>query len=138
MVVDIDFWMAWNEQRPWRGMVQEFNRLRRGQIRVTYQTFLGLTSTEFFDELRQMFDDPGRNPIEVTGGDVIWPAAFADNGWVWHPCVNRELFGCPWLTELPGEQCFSCSLTRTRPSDADDRRQGVVDLGRGRWRDLAR
>ena len=39
--------------------------------------------------------------------------------WVWHPCVNRELFGCPWLTERPGEQCFSCSLTRTRPSDAD-------------------
>jgi hypothetical protein len=41
------------------------------------------------------------------------------DGWVWHPCLNRELFGCPWLTERPGEQCFSCSLTRTRPSDAD-------------------
>jgi hypothetical protein len=82
MVVDIAFWIAWNEQRLWRGMVQEFNQLRRGQIRVTYRTFLGLTSTEFFDELRQMFDDPGRNPIEVTGGDVIWPAALVDNGWV--------------------------------------------------------
>ncbi len=41
------------------------------------------------------------------------------DGWVWHPCVNRELFGCPWVTERSGEQCFSCSLTRTRPSDAD-------------------
>ena len=81
-MVDIVFSMAWPDPRPWRGMVQEFNRLRRGQIRVTYQTFLGLTSTEFFDELPQMFDDPGRNPIEVTGGDVIWPAAFANNGWV--------------------------------------------------------
>ena len=40
-------------------------------------------------------------------------------GWVWHPCVNRELSGCPWLTELAGQACFSCSLTRTRPSDAD-------------------
>ena len=37
----------------------------------------------------------------------------------WHPCVNRELFGCTWLTERAGEPCFSCSLTRTRPSDAD-------------------
>jgi hypothetical protein len=41
--------------------------------------------------------------------------------WVWHPCVNRELVGCPWLTERSGEPCFSCSLTRTRPSDADVR-----------------
>jgi len=39
--------------------------------------------------------------------------------WVWHPCVNRDLFGCPWLTELAGQPCFSCALTRTRPSDAD-------------------
>jgi hypothetical protein len=41
--------------------------------------------------------------------------------WVWHPCVNRELFGCSWLTERSGEPCFSCALTRTRPSDADVR-----------------
>src|SRR5687767_13987188 len=39
--------------------------------------------------------------------------------WVWHPCVNRDLFGCPWLTERAGEPCFSCSLTRTRPADED-------------------
>ena len=39
--------------------------------------------------------------------------------WVWHPCVNRDLFGCPWLTERSGEPCFSCSLTRTRPADED-------------------
>lgn len=39
--------------------------------------------------------------------------------WVWHPCVNRELFGCPWLTERPGQPCFACSLTRTRPADED-------------------
>ena len=39
--------------------------------------------------------------------------------WVWHPCVNRDLFGCPWLTERTGEPCFSCALTRTRPADED-------------------
>lgn len=39
--------------------------------------------------------------------------------WVWHPCRNHELSGCTWLTEVPGGTCFSCSLTRTRPSDAD-------------------
>ncbi len=39
--------------------------------------------------------------------------------WIWHPCINRELAACPWLTEIDGGTCFSCSLTRTRPSDAD-------------------
>lgn len=39
--------------------------------------------------------------------------------WIWHTCVNRELFGCTWLTEIDGGTCYACSLTRTRPSDAD-------------------
>lgn len=42
----------------------------------------------------------------------------ADGG-IWHVCKNLNLSGCTWLTEFPGGFCFSCSLTRTRPSDAD-------------------
>lgn len=40
-------------------------------------------------------------------------------GLVWHVCRNLNLSGCTWLAPLEGGQCFSCSLTRTRPNDAD-------------------
>jgi len=42
----------------------------------------------------------------------------ADGG-IWHVCKNLNLSGCTWLTEFPGGYCFSCGLTRTRPSDED-------------------
>lgn len=40
-------------------------------------------------------------------------------GLVWHVCRNLNLSGCTWLAALEGGQCFSCTLTRTRPNDAD-------------------
>lgn len=41
------------------------------------------------------------------------------DGLIWHVCVNLNLSGCTWLAPLEGGSCFSCSLTRTRPSDDD-------------------
>src|SRR3954452_5408701 len=41
------------------------------------------------------------------------------SGLVWHVCRNLNLHGCTWLAPLAGGQCFSCDLTRTRPSDED-------------------
>lgn len=41
------------------------------------------------------------------------------DGDIWHVCKNLNLSGCTWLTEFSGGYCFSCGLTRTRPSDAD-------------------
>lgn len=41
------------------------------------------------------------------------------DGDIWHVCKNLNLSGCTWLSEFPGGYCFSCALTRTRPSDAD-------------------
>jgi hypothetical protein len=35
------------------------------------------------------------------------------------PCVNLDLNGCNWIPDVAGEQCFACSLTRTRPNDGD-------------------
>ena len=35
------------------------------------------------------------------------------------PCANLELNGCNWIPDAAGEQCFACSLTRTRPDDDD-------------------
>ena len=40
-------------------------------------------------------------------------------GLVWHVCKHLNLSGCTWLAPLEGGQCFSCDLTRTRPSDDD-------------------
>jgi hypothetical protein len=41
------------------------------------------------------------------------------SGLVWHVCRNLNLHGCTWLATLEDGQCFSCDLTRTRPSDED-------------------
>jgi trehalose/maltose transport system substrate-binding protein len=117
-MIDIVFCMAWPDQRLWRRLVQEFNRLRRGEIRVTYRNFF-LNTDEYRDELRQMFEGRGR-PIDVIGGDVIWPAEFAANGWIADlsgrfPQLERQQFlpaaiqanthqgrvwGVPWFTEV--------------------------------------
>lgn len=40
-------------------------------------------------------------------------------GMIWAVCRNLNLSGCTWLTEIEGDACFSCSLTRTRPADSD-------------------
>ena len=34
-------------------------------------------------------------------------------------CANLETAACNWVAEAPGELCFSCRLTRTRPADDD-------------------
>jgi len=52
-------------------------------------------------------------PVDDTGRYVD------ASGLVWHVCANLNLSGCTWLAELEGGQCFSCGLTRTRPSDDD-------------------
>jgi hypothetical protein len=43
-------------------------------------------------------------------------------------CVNLEKAACNWLAVRPGELCFSCALTRTRP--ADDDAEGIAALRR--------
>lgn len=55
-----------------------------------------------------------RDIVPVTDGTYV-----DAQGLVWHVCRNLGLSGCTWLSTLAGGQCFSCDLTRTRPSDAD-------------------
>ena len=47
-------------------------------------------------------------------------------GAIWWVCRNLNLSGCTWLAPLEGGQCFSCDLTRTRPSDDDA--EGLAQL----------
>ncbi|MCL3818844.1 zinc-binding metallopeptidase family protein [Aeromicrobium wangtongii] len=45
---------------------------------------------------------------------------YADaDGRTWYVCRNLKLSGCTWLTDQPGDSCFACGLTRTRPNDED-------------------
>jgi hypothetical protein len=60
----------------------------------------------------------GEHEIVPVGPDGRYIDA---SGLVWHVCRNLNLSGCTWLAPLEGGQCFSCSLTRTRPNDADVR-----------------
>jgi len=41
-------------------------------------------------------------------------------GQEWWLCANGEIAGCTWLARERGTLCFNCSLTRTRPNDADE------------------
>jgi multiple sugar transport system substrate-binding protein len=116
-LTDIVFSMAWPDSRLWQGEVQEFNRLHRGEIQVTYQHFWN--PIDYYDKLRWNFESAWRRPA-VIGGDVIWLAEFAKKGWIadlssWFPPAERQQFlpatiqanthegkvwGVPWLTNV--------------------------------------
>lgn len=42
-----------------------------------------------------------------------------ESGKSWRLCRDLNLSGCTWLSDSEEGYCFSCQLTRTRPSDAD-------------------
>lgn len=60
----------------------------------------------------------------ALGEDAIVPLTgdrYDDgDGRTWHPCANRALAACTWLTTDAGTLCASCALTRTRPADGDE------------------
>jgi multiple sugar transport system substrate-binding protein len=115
-MINIDFSMGWLDQTFWRRVVEGFNRQNRGQVRVNYRHF---RVDRYLDELRQMFAR-ARPRIDVIGGDVIWPAEFADNDWIADlssrfPQSERQQFlpvtiqantfqgkvwGVPWFTDV--------------------------------------
>jgi len=58
-----------------------------------------------------------------------------EEGAQWFDCANREVAGCNWVAGGAGELCFSCRLTRTRPSDRDPAGlQGLVIAERAKRR----
>lgn len=82
-----------------------------------------------------------REEQEIVPVDPYGRYVDAD-GLIWHVCRNLNLSGCTWLARLPGGQCVSCDMTRTRPSDEDakgiesfplaerSKRQLIVELDR--------
>jgi len=53
-------------------------------------------------------------------GDALRPLSGQGPAEPIHRCANAEIAACNWLVDEPGRLCFSCSLTRTRPADADE------------------
>jgi multiple sugar transport system substrate-binding protein len=61
-------------------LIDRFNEQHRGEIRVRWREAAS-ASDEFFDRLRTELQS-GRSEVDVIGGDVIWPAQLAANGWI--------------------------------------------------------
>src|SRR3712207_1361517 len=59
-------------------LVDKFNK--QSDFKVTYRE-MPTDTGQFFDQLRTEFQ-AGASEIDVIGGDVIWPAQFAANGWI--------------------------------------------------------
>src|SRR5215213_2634529 len=62
------------------GFIEEFNKQNEGNIKVTHRVMPSDTG-QYFDQIRTEFQ-AGGGDIDVIGGDVIWPAQFAANGYI--------------------------------------------------------
>jgi trehalose/maltose transport system substrate-binding protein len=98
-------------------LVDKFNQQNKGNFQVTYREMPADTG-QFFDQLRTELQ-AGASEIDVIGGDVIWPAQFAANGWILDvsdrfPESERQrflpapvdsliyqdaIYGVPWFTD---------------------------------------
>jgi multiple sugar transport system substrate-binding protein len=61
-------------------LLDKFNKQNKGNFQVTYRQMPADTG-QYFDQLRTEFQ-AGGGEIDVIGGDVIWPAQFAAQGWI--------------------------------------------------------
>ena len=61
-------------------LLDRFNRENRGEIKVTWRQ-MPASSAEFFEQMQAELQS-GRSSMDVIGGDVIWPAQFAANGYI--------------------------------------------------------
>ncbi len=63
-----------------RTLVDKFNQQNKGEIQVNWRQ-TPVASDEYFDKVRSELQS-GQSEIDVIGGDVIWPAQFAANGFI--------------------------------------------------------
>jgi multiple sugar transport system substrate-binding protein len=94
-------------------LIDGFNE--QSEFAVTWRE-MPADTTQYFDQLRTEFQ-AGGGDIDIIGGDVIWPAQFAGNGWTvdlsdrfdnpddFLPAPieanthEGSLFGVPWYTD---------------------------------------
>ncbi|AHY46185.1 ABC-type sugar transport system periplasmic component [Rubrobacter radiotolerans] len=96
-------------------LVEQFNREHEGEIRAVWRQ-TAAASDEYFDQVRSELQS-GNAAFDVIGGDVIWTAGLAANGWLVDlsdrfadrgafldgqvRSVEYEgaLYGVPWFTD---------------------------------------
>lgn len=98
-------------------LIDQFNQENRGEIQVEWRE-MPAVSDDYFDKIITQFQS-GSADVDVIGGDVIWPAQFAANGWIADlsdrfPRSERQkfleasveanayegaIYGVPWYTD---------------------------------------
>nr|MDQ3377818.1 extracellular solute-binding protein [Actinomycetota bacterium] len=61
-------------------IVRRFNEKFEGRYRAKYRVMAADTG-EYFNQVKTEFQ-AGGGEIDLIGGDVVWPAQFAANGWI--------------------------------------------------------
>ena len=61
-------------------LIDRFNEEHRGEIKVTWRT-TPAASDEYFEQIKTQLQS-GQATVDVIGGDVIWPAQLASQGYV--------------------------------------------------------
>jgi multiple sugar transport system substrate-binding protein len=96
-------------------LIDKFNQQNKGNFQVNYREMPADTG-QYFDQLRTEFQS-GASEIDVIGGDVIWPAQFAAQGYIadltdrftdadeFLPgpmesnSYDGKIYGVPWYTD---------------------------------------
>jgi multiple sugar transport system substrate-binding protein len=63
-----------------RKLIDAFNRQNRGEIQVKWREMPAL-SADYLEQIQAELQS-GQSTVDLIGGDVIWPAQFAANGWI--------------------------------------------------------
>lgn len=96
-------------------LIDKFNKQNKGKFKVKFR-LMPQESDQHFDQLRTEFQAGSAN-IDVIGGDVVWPAQFASQGWI-QDLTDRftdkgaflpgpmqamhydgKIYGVPWYTD---------------------------------------
>jgi multiple sugar transport system substrate-binding protein len=114
---DLVFAMGVDSSGTLQDLVDKFNEEHKGEFQVRYREMPADTG-QYFDQLRTELQ-AAASEIDVIGGDVIWPAQFAANGWILDvsdrfPENERQqflpapvdslvyegaIYGVPWFTD---------------------------------------
>ena len=127
--------------------IAKFNEQNGHGISVEYRE-MPADSGQYFDKLRTEFQ-AGGGTIDVMGGDVIWPAQFAANGWIADlsdlftdelrseyldaPIQANQykegIFGVPWFTDA-GMFFYRKDLLEKTGGQVPKTWDEVIDLAR--------
>jgi len=61
-------------------LIDKFNRQNEGEIKVEWRE-MPAASADYFEQIQAELQS-GQSNVDIVGGDVIWPAQFAANGWI--------------------------------------------------------